>query len=125
MRVDIPVGLQLLLEPISYAAVEVDCTGGLIIEGFDDSNKVGTDVVLLHGCPQSCMPNPVEGLHEVYEDMVEVLLGWKYFSQRIRRLKICSVVLLPALKPACSLTMIFSTSGFNLFSMVFSMTLLG
>ena len=37
-------------------------------------DKVGADVVLLHGCPQSCMPNPVEGLHEVYEDMVEVLL---------------------------------------------------
>ena len=27
---------------------------------FDDSDKVGTDVVLLHGCPQSCMPNAVE-----------------------------------------------------------------
>ena len=35
---------------------------------------VGADVVLLHGCPQSCMPNPVEGLLEVYEDMVEVWL---------------------------------------------------
>ena len=40
----------------------------------DDSDKVGTDVVLLHVCPQSRMPNPVEGLPEVYEDMVEVLL---------------------------------------------------
>ena len=29
---------------------------------FDDSDKVGADVVLLHGCPQSCMPNLVEGL---------------------------------------------------------------
>ena len=27
-----------------------------------------------HGCPQSCMPNPVEGLLEVYEDTVEGLL---------------------------------------------------
>ena len=33
---------------------------------------------------------------------------WRYFSQRIRRLKICSVVLLPALKPACSSAMIVS-----------------
>ena len=41
---------------------------------FDDSNKVGAGVVLLHGCPQSCVPNPVEGLLEVYEDMVQVLL---------------------------------------------------
>ena len=37
-------------------------------------DKVCADVVLLHGCPQSCMPNPVEGLIEVDEDMVEVLL---------------------------------------------------
>ena len=34
---------------------------------FDDSNKVG------------CMPNPVEGLLEVYEDMIEVLLVLEIF----------------------------------------------
>ena len=84
---------------------------------------VGADI--LHGCPQSCMPKPVEGLLEVYEDMVEVLLVLEIFSQRMRRLKICSVVLFPALKPACSSAMIFSACGFNLFSMIFSMTLLG
>ena len=39
-----------------------------------DSDKVGADVALFHGCPQSCMPNPVEGLLEVYEDLLEVLL---------------------------------------------------
>ena len=61
-------------ELVSYAAVEEDCTGGLVIEVFDDLDKVGADVVLLHWCPQSCMPNPVEGLLEVYEDMVEALL---------------------------------------------------
>ena len=33
---------------------------------------VGADVVFLHGCPQSCMPNPVEGLLEVFEDMLDV-----------------------------------------------------
>ena len=44
------------------------------MEVFDDLDKIGADVVLLHGCPQSCMPNPVEGLLEVYEEMVEVLL---------------------------------------------------
>ena len=42
----------------SYAAVEEDCTSGLVIEVFDDSDKVGADVVL-HGCPQSGMANPV------------------------------------------------------------------
>ena len=48
---------------------------------FDDSDKVGADVVLLHGCPQSCMSNLVEGLLEVYDDMVEleVLLVLKIF----------------------------------------------
>ena len=51
----------------------------LAIEVFDDSNKVCADVVLLHGCPQRCMPNPVEGLLEVYEDMVEVLLVLEIF----------------------------------------------
>ena len=67
------------MEPDSYAAAEEDCTGGLVIEVFDDSDKVGADVVLLHGCSQSCMPNPVEGLLEVYEDTVEVLLVLEIF----------------------------------------------
>ena len=49
------------------------------MEFFDDSDKVGADVVLLHGCPQSCMPNPVEDLLEIYEDMVEVLLALEIF----------------------------------------------
>ena len=61
-------------ETVSYAAVEEDSNSGLVKEVFDDLDKVGADVVLLHGCPQSCMPTPVEGLHEVYEDIVEVLL---------------------------------------------------
>ena len=71
------------------------------------------------------MPNPVECLLEVYEDMVEVLLVLEIFLTENASLKFCSVVLLPALKPACSLVMIFSACCFNLFSMIFSMTLLG
>ena len=66
-------------EPISYTAVEEDCTSGLVIEVYDDSDKVGADVVFLHSCPQSCMANPIEGLLEVYEDMVEALLVLKIF----------------------------------------------
>ena len=66
-------------EPVSYAAVEEDGISGFVIEVFDDSGKVGADVVLLHDCLQSCMPNPVEGLLEVYEDMVEVLLVLEIF----------------------------------------------
>ena len=50
-------------------AVEEDGTSGLVIEVFYDVDKVCADV-LLHGCPQSCMPNSVEGRLEVYEDMV-------------------------------------------------------
>ena len=60
-------------EPVSYAAVEEDSIRGLVIEVFDDSDKVGTDV-LLHVCPQSFMLNPVEGLLEINEDMAKVLL---------------------------------------------------
>ena len=67
------------MEPVSSAAVEEDGTGGLVIEVFDDLDKVGADVVLLYACPQSCMPDPVEGLLEVYEDMVEVLLVLEIF----------------------------------------------
>ena len=61
-------------EPVPYAAVEENGSNDLAIEVFDDLDKVFADVVLLHGCQQSCMPNHVEGLLEVYEDMVEVLL---------------------------------------------------
>ena len=64
---------------MSHAAVEEYCTSGLVVEAFDDSDKGGADDVLLHGCPQSCMPKPVEGLLEVYEDMVEVLLVLETF----------------------------------------------
>ena len=46
---------------------------------FDDLEKVGADVVQFHGCPQSCMPNPVEGPLEVYENIVEVLLVVEIF----------------------------------------------
>ena len=45
------------LETVSYAAVEEDGTSDLVIEVFDDSDKVGADVVFLRGCLQSCMPN--------------------------------------------------------------------
>ena len=65
-------------EPISYAAVEEDGTSGLVIEVFDDLDEVCADV-LLHGSPQSCMQNLVEGLLEVYEDMVQVLLVLEIF----------------------------------------------
>ena len=79
MRVDTPVRLQLLSEPVSNVDLEQDCGGGLVIEVFDDSDKVGADVVLFHGCPQSCIPDTVEGHLEGYEDMVKVLLVLEMF----------------------------------------------
>ena len=69
MRVDIPVGLQLL-----FGTSLLCCASGLVIEVSNDSDKVGADIVVLHGCTQGCMPNPAEGLAESYEDMVQVLL---------------------------------------------------
>ena len=63
------------------AAVEDDCSSGLVIEVFDDLDKVCADVVLLHGCPQSCMPNPVEGLLEVYEDVLVLEIFLTYNAQ--------------------------------------------
>ena len=79
MSVDISVGLQLLFEPVSYAAVEEDGTTALVIAVFDDLVKFCAHVVLLHGCPQNCMPNPVEGLLDVNENMAEVLLVLEVF----------------------------------------------
>ena len=40
VRVDTLVGLQLLFILVFYAAVEEDCTGGLVIEVFDDSVRL-------------------------------------------------------------------------------------
>ena len=70
------------MEPVSYAAVEEDCTTVLVIEVFDDLDKVGADVVLLHVCPQSCMQNPVKALLEVYEDNGRGLAGAGDISHR-------------------------------------------
>ena len=67
------------MKPVSYAAVEEGCASGLVKEVFDDLDKVGADVVLLRGYPQSCMRNPVEDRLEVYEDMVKVLLVLEIF----------------------------------------------
>ena len=66
-------------EPVYYAAVDEDGTSGLVMEISDDSDRVCAVVIILYGCPQSCMPNPVKGLLEVNEDTVEVLLLLEIF----------------------------------------------
>ena len=52
---------DVVLPPLPMSALS-SSPFGLVIEVFDDSDKVGADVVLFHGCPQSCMPYPVEGV---------------------------------------------------------------
>ena len=61
-------------EPFSNVVVLVDCTGRLVVEVFYGSDQVVIDVIQPHGCPQSCMPNSVERLLEVHEDVVKALL---------------------------------------------------
>ena len=91
-------------EPVSYAAVEEDGTSGLVIDVFDDSDKVGAEFILLHGCPQAARHAPLKAFLVSMKTWSRSCWCWRYFSQRILRLKICSVVLFPALKPAFSLS---------------------
>ena len=51
-----------------------DCAGGLVIKMFDDSDKVDTNIVFLHGCPKGCTHYPVKSLHEVNVDIIEIFL---------------------------------------------------
>ena len=53
---------------------------GKMLLSFDIGfSLVNADVVLLHGCPQSCMLNPIESLLEVCADMVDGLLVLEMF----------------------------------------------
>ena len=71
------------------------------------------------------MPNSVEGLLEVYEDMVEVLLALEKFLTEDSYVEdlLCGAPACSGL--ACYSAMTFSACGFNLFCMIFSTTLLG
>ena len=112
-------------EPVSYAAVEEDGTSGLVIEVLMTRIRL----VLMLNFFMVAHKAACQTLSKAFLKSMKIWLRscwrWRYFSHRMRRLKICSVVLLPALKPACSSAIIFSACGFNLFSMIFSMTLLG
>ena len=71
------------------------------------------------------MPYFIKSFIKIDENMIDVLLEVFFvFSQKIRTLKISSVVFLPAPKPACSSAMMFSASGFSLFRITFNITLL-
>ena len=98
MRVDIPVGLQLLFGPVSNAAVEEDCTSGLVIEVFMTRIRLVLMLCFFMVAHKAACQTLSKAFSEVYEDMLEVLLALEIFSQRTLRLKTCSVVLLSALK---------------------------
>ena len=71
------------------------------------------------------MPYSVEGFFEINEDMVRIFLILEVLFTQNSKVKICSVVFLPALNPACSLAIISSAWALSLFKMTVSMTLLG
>ena len=66
-------------EPFSYAAIEQDCTLGLVIQIFNGSYDVGVDVVFPHSRSLGFVLYPIKGLLEVYEYMVEILLMLQVF----------------------------------------------
>ena len=69
------------------------------------------------------MPYPVKGILEGCEDMVAILLMLQVFLGEDPVIEYLFCLLLPALKPACSSTMISSACGWSLLKM--TMTLLG
>ena len=70
------------------------------------------------------MPYPVKGLLDVYEDMVEILLLHVFLAED-REIEYLFIGALFDLKPACSSAMISPACRWNLFRMIFNMTLLG
>ena len=70
------------------------------------------------------MPYSVKGFFKINEDMVQILLMLEVLFTQDSKVEDLSVVLLPALNPACSSAIISSTWGLSLFKMTFSMTLL-
>ena len=61
-------------EPVSCAAIEANCTGGLVIEILNRVDKICIYIVQPHSWPKCCVSHPVECLFEINEDMIEVLL---------------------------------------------------
>ena len=70
------------------------------------------------------MPYSVKGFFEINEDILLMLEVLFTQDSKVERLKICSVVVLPALNPACSSAIISSARDLSLFKMTFSMALL-
>ena len=89
-------------EKFSCVVVMVDCARHLLVEAFYGSDQVVVDVIQPHGCPQGCMPNSVECLLEVHEDLVKALLVLEVFLteySKIENLLSCA--------PSCSEVFLF------------------
>lgn len=82
---------------------KVDCTGALVVEVLYDLDQAGVNVVKPRTRPTG------------FVSFMKVVLQYP-------RLKMCSVVLSPALKPACSSTIIVSAWSSSLFNSTFCMT---
>ena len=61
----------------------VDCAGRLVVEAFYGYDQVVIDVTHPLACPQSCVPNFVERLLEVHEDIVKAFAGVAGISHRV------------------------------------------
>ena len=66
------------------------------------SDQVVIDVIQPHGCPQSCMPNYVERVPEVHEDMLKALL-----VLQVLLTEYCNIEALLSCAPSCSEACLF------------------
>ena len=59
-------------EPVSYAAIKVDCNGGLVVEVLHDS--VDVNVTKPHSTPGGFVPDSVKRPFKINKDVIEVPL---------------------------------------------------
>ena len=61
-------------QPVSYTAIKVDCTIGLVAEVFNYLDQVGVNVIKPDSRPKSFMPYSVKSLFKINKDVIKVLL---------------------------------------------------
>ena len=61
-------------EPVSYFAIKVDCTRGLVVKVLYDSDQVGVNVIKRNRRPKSFVPYSIKRLFKIHKDVIEVLL---------------------------------------------------
>ena len=60
-------------EPVSYFAIKVDCTRGLVVEVLSDSDQVGVNVEKRNRRSKSFVPYSIKRLFKINKDVIEVL----------------------------------------------------